>query len=541
VNGEAIHITSIHYLRKGAFWDFEVPGPNNYELAGCWSHNSGKTTACSFEVARAARGEHPYYGKKPLDIYIVVDKEDHIGRVIYDKLFRASSDTFIIKDEITGNWRVYVPDTDAHRKKERKPYPPLIPPRLIDGRPSWYKKGSRAFHVIRLKPLDPSWSRGTEIWAFSGVGSAPQGQGVDLVWIDEDLRDPDFVNEMVMRCPSKNGRIIWSAFPHNSNDALINASEMAADQKGEEHPVVEEFLMSTVDNKYMDQNELKNSLTMMKQSPEEMRARIYGEFLNDSVLMYPSLNKEVHCVPREFNYHLIDTVLREGVIPDNWTRYLAIDPGFSTAFVVALAVSHPNVGEYVVVYDELELHSCTADKLARSIKERWGEQNFEAFIIDDHGSNQRNAGSGQTIRSQYRAAFEKHRVLSHRSGSGFITGSSDRAGRASLVRTWLQSDPHTGTPKLLFLKDKTPLLLHNLSRYKKWLKKERSEDVADPASKYSHGPNALEYGVMFQPQWVKPERTERKTAAYLEYEELNRWMKRGQNDASIILGPGSSN
>lgn len=498
-------------------------------------NRSGKTTVSAYEVARCVRGEHPYYGRhKPLRIYIIVDREDHIGRVIHRALFQWGAFR-IIKDSITDEWRVFDPVLDKDRDKESKPAPPFIPPEMVEN-VAWYNKGMRSFQVVRMVKLDPSWDRGTEIYAFSSRASEAQGDPIDLGWIDEDLTErssSEVVDELTARTFDYKGRIIWSAKPHNDCDALVTASEKAAAQVGAEKVTHHEVVLTTLDNKYLDQEAIAERSSGL--TADAYRARILGEFSTDSVLMYPMFHKNTHLIPREWSRDPIDRLVHDG-IPHNWTRYISIDPGFTTAFATFLAVPPPEYGEYVVIYDEAQLHQCTADKLAKTLSEKGEGQNFQAFIIDEHGSRVTEAGSGLTIRQQYSLAFKKYNLRSNATGFGFIPGCDDRAGRASLVRSYFSIAAGSTSPRLLIMAGRCPALVEAIGRYKKQRKGDIMQDVADPKSPFGHGPVTVEYAIAAGMKWVKPKKAaSRLSPAYREW--LEEQKEHGQREPSVSLGP----
>jgi hypothetical protein len=495
-------------------------------------NQAGKTSACAYEVARAARGLHPHFGTRPLIIYIIVDKQDHIGRVIHNALFRSGLFD-VIRDPVSGEPRAAVPSLDGTNNPLCKPSLPLISESKIEEW-SWYNKAARDFHMCRLRSPEDGLDSGTVIYAFSGAGSCPQGQPVDMIWIDEDLRDAKFIPELAARVIKRNGKILWSAFPHDSNEALTNASEIAAKQVGTDSPTHVEVMFPTMSNIYLSEEGRKNFFESL--SPEERAARLYGEFSKGSYLMYPMFHKETHETPRDGNPHYIDK-LCEDEIPKEWTRYLAIDPGYTYAAVIAGAIPPPSIGDYLILYDELLIQQCTAEKLAKALVAKFSTQAFEAFIIDEHGSRVTDAGTGRTIKAQYSRAFADAGLVSNRTGSGFLSGCDDRAGRAAMVRSRL-SIGGNGTATLLFHRGRLPNLIYALGRYKKHLKQDVYQDVADPSSRFSHLPNCLEYLVAAQPRYVRPVPKEAFSPIMASFEEWQKQWNASRGDA-IWLGPGS--
>lgn len=431
------------------------------------THN---TLSCAVEFARAVTGQDPhqkYPTDRPLTCWIVCWDEGNIGRTIHRLLFRAGA-FFMIKDEITGQWRTWreYDPADKAREKERKPAPPLIPPRLI-AEWSWKEKSKRTFAVCRL-------TNGTEIYTFSSGGDPPTGDPCDIVWIDEDLQYEEHLQELKARLIDRGGKLFWSAKPRSRNDALMSLSRMAEDERNRENPTCAEFALAMSKNPHLPEQSKREALKGW--TAEQQRLFDYGEFITDQVLVYPDFHIETHGVPQNVDAHGvplvdqpwdIDRIIRQtGQIPHDWTRYAAIDPGVSVGAVVFCAVPPPELGDWVVAYDELYINNCTPQKFAAGMREKTAGVSFYAFIIDDHGSRVRTAVSAKTIRQQYTEALREVRVESETTGSGFVPGCDDVAGRRSLVRQAMQIRGD-GTTRFRILRGKCPMLRHEVERLKK--------------------------------------------------------------------------
>ncbi len=97
-----------------------------------------------------------------------------------------------------------------------------------------------------------------------------QGDPVDLVHIDEDLFNEAWVGEMQARLSDTKGRMVWSAFPHSKNDALVSMSERAQQEHGDRDPDIAEFVLTFSGNQHIDQGEKAKRLKAW--GPEERRA-----------------------------------------------------------------------------------------------------------------------------------------------------------------------------------------------------------------------------------------------------------------------------
>src|SRR5690606_14140280 len=125
-----------------------------------------------------------------------------------------------------------------------------IPPEEVESI-SWYNKASRQFEIIKLK-------NGTEIWGLASTSDYPKmGDKVDLIWIDEQIDKEDHYNEWLMRTAANRGRIFWSAYMSDANEAsmkIVEAAEENQEQvdRGEkEYPDVEMFTFRYSSNPFI--------------------------------------------------------------------------------------------------------------------------------------------------------------------------------------------------------------------------------------------------------------------------------------------------
>ncbi len=445
-------------------------------------NRGGKSVAGYIEDARCALGLDPHNKfpiDRPLRIWLICYNEGQIGRTAYRLLFcRGAFD--IIRDLKTGEWRSYQPwdPEDVAREQEVKPAPPLIPPRFAPPESfAWKDKGRRIFNVCRLKfppghPMD-----GTEIHAFPSGGEPPSGDPVDLIHIDEDLVYARHVAEYQSRLSDTKGRLIWTARPHMRNDALIRMSVRAEEQADRAQPDVEEFRLTYSSNPFIDSDEKRKRLEGW--SEEERRARDAGEFLFDTVLMYPSFHMDVHGIPAKHGRTKLDEMLADRQVPPNATRYMVVDPGHTVCAVLFAFVPPPGYGDVVVAYDELYLKQCDAAKFARAVEPKVAGHQFHAFIIDDHGSRVTQLGSGLTVRQQYSDELRARRIASRITGHGFLKGSDDVPARSAEVRRWLARRPD-GTTRFRFFRDTMPNLVSEFRNYRKRIGVDETQDKPVP-------------------------------------------------------------
>ncbi len=512
-------------------------------------NRAGKSVAGYIETARCALGRDPYKKfptNRPLLVWLISYDEGQIGRTTHRLLFRPGAFR-LIQDLDTGLWRAFRPWQDEDRETETRQAPPLIPERYAPPSSfSWRKLGPRIFEVCRLKfpkhhPMD-----GTEIWAFPSGGEPPTGDPVDLIHIDEDLKFARHVAEFQSRLSDHKGRLIWTARPHMTNTALIRMSKRAEEQEDRPKPDVQQFRLVYSKNPHIDADEKRKRLEGW--SEVERRARDLGEFLFDTVLMYPSFHIDTHGVParREEDRTALDDLLAKRQVPNNATRYMIVDPGHTVCAVLFAFVPPPVYGDVVVAYDELYLKQCDAVKFAKAVETKVAGHHFHAFIIDDHGSRVTGAGSGLTIRYQYSEELRKRKIRSKVTGHGFIKGSDDVLGRAMEVRNWLtrRSD---GTTRFRIMRDALPNMIHEFGSYRKRVAADEMLDKALQSN--DHLMNCLEYFAAYNPRYHAPPRFQPSQSPVLV--EFRKWQKspdfqsdedrflHGPAGGSVYLGAGT--
>lgn len=459
------------------------PAPNQEAFFRCrdsevllrGGNRSGKSTCVAVRFAAVARqmpitfanGDQqvmrlPHQMDRPLLMWVVGYDLRHIGQTIYRLLFRPGLYK-IVRDLDTFQWRAFDPVRDKGRQDECKPSPPLIPMSEVETI-AWEHKGEKQFTQVTLK-------NGTIICGFSSVGEVKAGDPVDEIWIDEAIEHPGHYPEWQARLSDLKGRITWSSWPKKDNPALRDISRRAKAKR--EHPEsrdsVAEFVLRFSDNAYIDPDEKAKRIAGW--SEEDRIARDQGEYALDSLKMYAAFSRQIHCAysdDRDADDALA-AILRagNGVPPASWTRYLVLDPGTSRPGVLLAAVPPPELGDYVVCYDELypgRVHG--ADALADLILAKTENQYFEAFIIDGHAARTTPMGMGVTVGSNYSRAFRERRLACRTSGSQFLPGSDDVIGRIGIVQRWM-SIRGDGRTKLRVVIDRCPVLCQQLEDYEK--------------------------------------------------------------------------
>jgi hypothetical protein len=489
-------------------------------------NRSGKSLCTFVEDARAVTGQDPY-DKYPKEngILVIVGKDwKHIGLTVVPYLFREGAFK-ILKDETTGEWRAYNPVTDAHRRAEARPAPPLIPRRFIK-KTSWVLKSANYMQSCTLH-------NGWEIHFFSSEGEPVQGFQADRVHIDEDINNENWVPELLARIVDRKGKFQWSAMPHSTNNALLGLKERAdaSEQALGEASSIRQFKLRFLDNPYLDAEEKKKSIERWSAVGEDvLRMRAEGDFITDSVLVYPTFDMRIHGYERD--------LLPNGAIPPDWTRYAAIDPGHAVTAVLFVAV--PPTEDMWLIYDELYLRQSNAQIFGEAFEKKARGWHFHAFIIDAHGGRLRDIGSGRLPVEQYTEQLVNRGISSQITGSSFLAGCDDILARCESTRNAMHIRPE-GSPILRVLRGSCPNLERELKRYRKMVNYVSGTAIVTdrPNTKGEvHACQCLEYVCAYRPHYHKPPvRSNEPDPWWVKWLAERKKRLTGEQGSYVYLGP----
>jgi hypothetical protein len=478
------------------------------------SNRGGKTLPAAVEVARALTGQDTH-GKYPLTdgrCFAIGKDGKHVSQVMYPKLFKARPFK-IIRDLETGKWRSFRPLGDCGRESECKPAPPLIPPRFVK-EIAWENKREGQPSVVRLH-------NGWEVSFFSSLGKPPQGSDLDLVWMDEEIVDPEWYPEMSARLLDRLGRFVWSATPQAGTEQLYALHERADDERGAGKPRVTEHVILLADNPHIT-DDAKKALSE-KLNEQERVVRIGGEFLIFSFRVYPEYSPVVHEV-KWFE------------IPKHWTRYVAIDPGRQVCAALFLAIppKEEDLGRYL--YDELYIRDCNAMEFGRQMKMKAHGQRFQTFIIDRQGSRVTEMASGRNIEVQYSEALKHFGVSSVATGHNFAWSSEDVDAGVEAFRAWLLSGDN-GKPVLRVLADRCENWKWEIKHYR--YKRIKGIVLNKPEDRGRvHSMACSRYLAMYEPRWVKPtSKVGQPAGAVGVFREKQKKRKEKSRGEGVTLGP----
>lgn len=473
---------------------------------------------------------------RPLLMWVIGKGEKHIGQTIH-RLLCKPNQIPIFKDPKTGLVRAaHNYDEKELGRKQGLKSSPLIPEDEI-AKISWEGHAANYFNSIEMK-------NGTVICAYTSTGEVKMGDPVDFLWIDEDIQYPDYYGEWLARTSDNKGRVLWSAWPHQSNWALMNLSQRAAEQADRERPDVAEFRLEYSKNPFIDEDQKRQKLEAWTfNGSAEWRSRDRGEFTTDLILMYPNYTKLVHGIgDGGVNDELSRQLIRTGFVPpQSWTKRLFIDPGHTCTAILFVATPPPELGDYVIAYDELYLRAHDADQTARAVLQKTSGQVVQEYVIDGRIARESIVGmGGVTYYKLFADAFQRANLRSVVNEYGFTLSSDDVSAGLLAVRTWLTIRTD-GTAKFRSCVPTTPNFQQEIQMYRKTVTKEETQEKPAGGQR-DHLMDDLRYAAIHGCEYVPPadlSLVAPPSAVYTAFQE--QWQKTASapHDNSIHCGAGS--
>jgi len=486
------------------------------------SNQSGKTLAGAVELARCVLDQDPYrkYPRQNGKAIVVGLDEKHLADPIWVKLGEPGA-FHIIRDEHTKLWRAVRPDPenprrldpyDAAYREKWKDAPPLIPQRmLVGGQPTWYDKGKRIPHSLNLR-------NGWTVRFTGSKGKAEQGTQYRFGWIDEHIEDESHYVEMNRGFMRHAGVGVWTATAQTVNFQLTDLRERAA--KGEKKILAIQLLLE--DNPFISTEAKQDFFDIL--SEDERAVRFYGKPAIAGRLIYWMFKpQEDHgCEPFD--------------IPDDWSRYIFLDPGRQNCGTIFVAVDPEEKHRWV--YDSFILRHSDASTWAHEVKMRQGKRKYECVVCDQRAGKQTSMGrsTGDTVAHHYFQALMEEGVSLRRVGSmdGFFAASADVSAREECLIQWMairEIGPFTGSPLLKMFRGRNKDLERQI--YRAHMKLDR----ADKRERLeSDALDCLEYAAAYNPTYYPPEPIDnsRDDKVYQAY--LRRKEGRSRQLAGAVLG-----
>jgi phage terminase large subunit-like protein len=215
-----------------------------------------------------------------------------------------------------------------------------------------------------------------------------QSASVDLLWIDEECEE-DVFNEAYQRTVDCGGKIILTLTPLGDISSGARKPwvyDLYKEFKQGRKDVI--FIsLSTLDNPYIPEEE-KVALKQKWAGHPEEKARLYGEFIQRSGLVYDNWTPAVHSV-KPFS------------IPRDWKRIVSIDPAATGPTAAVWGAVDPMWNNVYLYRDYYEKNKIVSEH-AKDILIRNGHDQIDIWLIDPKWGTQRNAETHKNGMQLYR-------------------------------------------------------------------------------------------------------------------------------------------
>lgn len=508
--------TNVLYRRSCRALNIYRPVPSAVEfhrsMAGeigiVGSNRAGKSVAAAVEISWAATGTHPIVDKYPIggmDICMLGPRLEHL-RLFYRMYFGTGRTFKILKDGI--DWVVPRWDNPEHvaRIKEWQDAPPLIPPEMVDGEPSWYDKKSLIPQLIKL-------TNGTTFYFFSMEQDPPRGVPFHLAGVDEEAPGiAKWLSELRARFISVMGKLIWSSTPESSTQTFWDLkvrSERPDMADKVPYKRTQFFELSSKDNPYLPPLGLEAAKERLEEDdPDAAAAKIDGEWSIRKFLVYPEFNENIHVIdPFEIEWR--DTV------------YLIIDPGRTRNGTLFAAIIHHDSQHYlkeqpdrIVFFDELLMETArdrkgnyvgiNAQSYARRLMSKLAP--YKHWIEDitfDFQQGRKKDDYDVAIMDNYRKEMETAGILPR--NRAFVAGYKNIDYGVEEVSKFL-SPPDGQPPKIAIMRGKCPQLVYGIKRYQREQLRGRDGKIVPgkPIAKRNEMVDCLRYACCRGFTWMSP-------------------------------------
>jgi phage terminase large subunit-like protein len=214
-----------------------------------------------------------------------------------------------------------------------------------------------------------------------------QSASCDLVWIDEEV-DADVFDECYQRTVDCKGKILVTVTPLTDVSSGVTRPwlyELYEEMKQGRKDIAFVYL-SFLDNPIVPKEEKDAAIAFWSGKPDE-RARLFGEFVRRSGLVYPTWDRRKHLVPP----------MRP---PHDWYRFVSIDPAATGVTAALWGAVDPsgNIHLYKEYYDR----DMVVSEHVKNIRNRNAGEIVDLWILDPTWGKQRNAESHKTGAQLYR-------------------------------------------------------------------------------------------------------------------------------------------
>ena len=339
-------------------------------------NRSGKTRALIQEVLWYAMGLHPFKQiKTPVDIW-VVSLDFPSSRDVVEPMIRKLLGSAYLK-----SWH----EAD----------------KIIELTNS---------STIGFKSVDSGWEK------F-------QGTTKHLIAFDEEP-EWNVWQECQMRVLSTKGDIILAMTPLHG--LTWTYDEIYEPWLEKSNPDIACFVAKTRDNPYLDPKEISRIESSFYD--EEKTARLEGQFVEFSGLIYKEFDRNIHLVKRF-------------PIPSHWVRIRGIDPGLNNPTACVWWAVSPDNEHFI--YDEYYEMDKTIQEYAKDIHAKTGLQKISYTVIDPSACSRNPAHPElKSVREEY----AKYKIWT-------IPGNNDVLYGINAIKELLHPNPRTNRARLYIFDD----------------------------------------------------------------------------------------
>lgn len=303
------------------------------------------------------------------------------------------------------------------------------------------------------------------------------GTSRNFVWFDEEPPE-DIFDENMVRLIDVDGE--WCLTMTPLIDMSWTYERLFIEGSKEDHPGIEVFHASTVDNIYINHDTL--DILTVGMDEEQKEARKHGTYFNLSGGIYSS-----SLTPDNY----IDNI----IIGDQWDLYYnhwghfgMLDHGWTNITAFHLGC-YDEYGK-LIIYDEFTCNKTLVKDIAKEIKARIKFLKLEEkldYIVADPSTQNTGAIDGSSIRNEY----AEHGVY-------LVMANNDVRAGISRVNAMLKQNLLLITDNCVNLKKELPQYRWAKYASSKLAQKRNLQEV--PVKKNDHSLDAIRYGVMSRPQ-----------------------------------------
>jgi phage terminase large subunit-like protein len=216
-----------------------------------------------------------------------------------------------------------------------------------------------------------------------------QGASVDLVHIDEEC-EADVFDECYQRTSDCAGKLLITLTPLTDIASGVRTPWVHDLYKDAERGLkkdVKFVRLSVLDNPYVPADE-KDKLKVKWAGHPEEKARLYGDFVQRSGLVYPMWSPAIHMVKRR-------------KLPDVWRKVVSIDPAATGTTAAVWGAIEPGTNNLYLTDEYYESGKVPSDH-AKGMLVRNGARTVDIWLIDPVWGNQREPSDHKTGAQLYR-------------------------------------------------------------------------------------------------------------------------------------------